>query len=249
MKHAPLIDCREITVRYGAKQALAGVTLSAEEFRWTYVIGPTGGGKTTLLRAISGLVRLDAGEIRIGGRLASNHRISIEPHRRGIGFLFQEPSLWPHLDCLANVALGLADRGLSRRDRTDRARQWLEDFAVGGLEHKFPAEISGGEATAVSLARALAGEPRILLLDEPTAHLDLHLREELMAKLRRLHGELGLTTICVTHQIEPPMGPDDRAIILENGAVLHDGATGEFDAAPRTPFTDALRRSLRRSET
>lgn len=224
--------------------ALARVSFAAEDHSWTYVIGPTASGKTTLLRAIAGLEPLAGGEILIGGRVATDRRVAIAPHLRSVGFLFQEPSLWPHLTAAANVALGVAGRERTQKARIREARRWLDRLGVIGLADSFPAQMSGGEARWVALGRALASQPSILLLDEPTAHLDLHLRGAMMEGLHRVHRELETTTLCVTHQIEPPMRRDDRVIILEAGSVIFDGALWALGQAPETPFTRALRRSL-----
>lgn len=237
----PLIECKEVSCRYGATLALDRVTLGFAAHSWTYIIGPSASGKTTLLRSIAGLQPLAAGEIQIDGRLATNDRIALPPHERSIGFLMQGQSLWPHLSSLANVALGLSDR-LRGRARREEAARWLARLNLSGVAAKFPGELSGGEARGVSLARALAARPRILLLDEPTSNLDLHLRESMMTLLRELHAELQLTTLCVTHQIEPPMKAGDRVIILEKGGVLFDGAFASLSTAPETDFVKALRR-------
>ncbi len=243
-----LIECRDLSVRYSKTIALSDVSLKFDEGSWTTVIGPSGGGKTTLLRAIAGLEPLAEGEIKIAEALASNRRIMLSPHERRIGFLFQESSLWPHLSAAANVALGIADASLSRRAKFQQANQWLERLGLTGMGNKFAGELSGGEAQRVALARALASRPRVLLLDEPTAHLDLHLREGLMAQLHKLHADEKLTTICVMHQFEPPLQSSDRIVILEKRGIHFDGPFSAIPQSPETPFTLALRRYVARVE-
>ena len=157
--------------------------------------------------------------------------------------MFQEPSLWPHLSALANVTLGLP-RGMRGNQRRAAAREWLKRVGAEELATKFPDQLSGGEARRVTLARTLAARPRILLLDEPTAHLDIHLREDLMRQVRRLHEELGLTTLCVTHQIEPPMQLMDRVLLLDNGTIRYDGPLASLGEAPPSPYVEALHRSI-----
>jgi ABC-type Fe3+/spermidine/putrescine transport system ATPase subunit len=242
-----LIECRQITCRYGRAAALEGVSLAFEAGSWTTLIGPSGSGKTTLLRALAGLEELAGGEIILNGVLASNHRLALAPHQRGIGLLFQEPSLWPHLSTVANVELAL-DAATPARRRREEALAWLTRVGVADLARRLPGEISGGEARRVALARALAARPRILLLDEPATHLDIHLRGELLSLVRRLHGELGLTTLCVTHQIEPPIGAGERIIIIERGKVIFDAPFSALSTAPTTPYTTALARWIRRME-
>lgn len=237
-----MINCQQIEVRFGVQVALAGVDFACGRGEWVNVIGPSASGKTTLLRVIAGLQGLVGGKVRLGGKVASDRRIQMTPHARGIGFLFQGPTLWPHLDCRANVALGLSDAVKGWRARREAAHEWLDRVGVAEVARKSPGEISGGEGRRVALARALAAGPRILLLDEPTAHLDLHLREGLMERLRGLHAELGLTTVCVTHQIEPPMTGADRVVLLEGGRILFDGRLGRIAEAPRTDYTRALLR-------
>lgn len=240
----PFVDCQSISVRFGAVAALRDLTLAIEPGAWTYLTGPSGSGKTTLLRAIAGLQPLDSGSIHLEGRLATNARVVLAPHERGVGMLFQEPSLWPHLSAEANVRLALARR--PRAERATLARQWLDRAGVGRLAARLPGELSGGEARRVALARALASQPRLLLLDEPTAHLDLHLRAGMMKLLRDLQRELELPALCVTHQIEPPIAPGDRVVVVEEGRAIFDGAFAELAAAPSTPFLDALKQSAAR---
>jgi ABC-type Fe3+/spermidine/putrescine transport system ATPase subunit len=243
----PLIECRRISCRYGAVNALAEFSLAVEQGAWVTVLGPSGSGKTTLLRALAGLEPLTDGEIVLGGALASNHRIRLAPHQRGIGLLFQEPSLWPHLDAAANVELALSGT-LPRRQQRTEALDWLGRVGAAPLASRRPGELSGGEARRVTLARALAARPAILLLDEPTTHLDLHLREELMGLVRRMHAELGLTTLCVTHQLEPPIAAHERMVILECGRMIFDGSFSDLPQAPATDYTQALRRWIGRLE-
>ncbi|MCX7048393.1 MAG: ABC transporter ATP-binding protein [Candidatus Sumerlaeota bacterium] len=241
----PLIECQKLVCRFGAVAALDSLSASFEAGSWTYILGPSASGKTTLLRAIAGLQTMDAGEIRIEGAKATNARMIIPPHRRRMGFLFQDPSLWPHLSAGANVALGVAG-GLSRRERNDRARQWLEKLGAAHLENKFPAQLSGGESQRVALARTLASEPKVLLLDEPAARLDAHLCDAMMEELIRIHQELELTTLCVTHLFDYPMKSSDRMIALERGALQYDGPVAGIPSAPSTPFIAALQRKMGR---
>lgn len=241
----PLIECRNITCRYGRVPALEGLTLSLDEGTWTTVVGPSGSGKTTLLRALAGLEPLVGGEIVLGGELATNHTLRLAPHQRAVGLLFQEPSLWPHLSAAANVELALP-AGLPRRARRAAALEWLGRVGAAALAGRLPGELSGGEARRVTIARALAARPRILLLDEPATHLDIHLRGELLALLRSLHGELGLTTLCVTHQLEPPLPSAERIVIIEGGRKIFDGPFAKIGEAPETAYTTALRRWISR---
>ena len=241
----PLIECQGVSCRLGGQVVLRDVSFSVAEGSWAWLLGQTGSGKTTLLRVLAGLEALDAGTVGIDGQLASNHEVTLVPHRRAIGLMFQEPSLWPHLDALANVALGLP-RGVKSRGRKAAAREWLERLGAAESAGRFPDQLSGGEARRVTLARALAARPRILLLDEPTAHIDIHLREGLMRQVRHLHEGLALTTLCVTHQIEPPMQLSDRVLLLEDGQLRFAGPLGELAGASGSPYVEVLRRSIDR---
>ncbi len=231
------IECRRLVVRYGAHAALDGLELSLAAGEWAVLMGPSASGKTTLLRAIAGLEPVAGGKLRLGGEDAAAR----PPHARGVGLLFQEPSLWPHLSARANVELALAGGRAARRAE---AHGWLERLGVAHLPGRFAAGISGGERRLVELARTLASRPRVLLLDEPTAHLDLHLRGELLARLRALHAELGLTTLLVTHDPPPGLAAHDRLLLIERGRLIHDAPLAQLAAAPDTDYTRELRRRL-----
>ncbi|MCE5229094.1 ATP-binding cassette domain-containing protein [bacterium] len=236
------IECRGVTCRPAELVVLEGVSFALGAGEWAVMMGPSASGKTTLLRAIAGLQPLAAGEILINGKPASGRRIVMPPHERGLGLLFQDASLWPHLSVRANVELGLGRirPGAARRAE---AVQWLERLGAAHLADKFPANISGGERRLAELARTLAARPSILLLDEPTTHLDVHLRDGLMRRLRELHAELGLTTLCVTHEVERWLNPADRALILEAGRLIHDGS---LNALPQeSDYTETLNREIK----
>ena len=139
----PTVECRELKRSFGPARALAGVTFAVESGEWVTIVGPSGSGKTTLLRAVAGLEPLDSGEIRLGGQLATNSRVMMPPHRRGLAYLPQGESLWPHLAGLENVALGL---GGAARERKDRALQWLERLGVGHAARRLPLGAFGGRS-------------------------------------------------------------------------------------------------------
>jgi molybdate transport system ATP-binding protein len=168
----------------------------------TVLAGPSGGGKTTLLRAIAGLDAPDAGRIAIGDDVLTDGSHSVRAFRRDIGYVFQDYALFRHLDVLANVGYGLRARGIARTERDDRARSWLDRLDIAGLAHARPDALSGGERQRVAVARALASQPRALLLDEPFAALDRDTRERVRAQLAECFADLAIPVVLVTHDEE-----------------------------------------------
>lgn len=164
------------------------------------LLGPSGSGKTTLLRLIAGLETPDEGEIWIGGeRVAVAKRNLVPPHRRGVGFVFQDLALWPHLTVEGNLDFVLASLRTPGRERKERIAKTLQTARAEAFAQRRPAQLSGGEQQRAALARALVGSPRLLLLDEPMAHLDACLKSELLEELRLLQQRLDLTTVYITH--------------------------------------------------
>ena len=239
----PWLECKNLTLQFGTVRALDDVTLNAEQGSWTWLMGPSGSGKTTLLRAIAGLADPAAGTIRIDGEQVGAPGHWRPPHLRGCAFLPQAPSLWPHLSARANVELVLSGKRAATRQAAMAA---LEQVGVADLAGRFPAELSGGQARLVEIARALAARARLVLLDEPAAHLDLHLREELMIRLQELHQKTRLTTLCVAHQPETPLDGSARVALCEAGKIVYDGAFSGLAEAPQTAYIHALTRAVER---
>jgi molybdate transport system ATP-binding protein len=192
------------------------------------VVGPSGAGKTSVLRAIAGLLRPERGRVALGDEtwLDTEARVDLPPERRRVGLVFQEYALFPHLTVRANVAFG-------GRDRVD---ELLERFGVAGLAGARPGAISGGERQRVALARALARDPGVLLLDEPLSALDAHTRRRVRGELREVLGELGLPTLIVTHDFEDATSLADRVGVLVDGRLLQVGSPSELVAAPADAF-------------
>jgi iron(III) transport system ATP-binding protein len=210
---------------YGATAALDDVSLTAPEGKVLALLGPSGSGKSTILRLIAGLEPLDAGEIRIGDERASSTTRSIPTEQRRVGMVFQDYSLFPHLNAAANVAFGL-DK-LTRADREAQALHWLDRV---GLKHRagsYPHELSGGEQQRVALARALAPKPRAVLLDEPFSGLDPVQRAELRDATLATLAEARTTTLFVTHDAEDALQVADRLAILKAGRLLQEAAPRE----------------------
>ncbi|MBL8926865.1 MAG: ATP-binding cassette domain-containing protein [Pseudonocardia sp.] len=200
------------------------------------VLGPNGSGKSTLLDVLAGLLRPDAGHVRVGGRTLTDSGVHVPPHRRGVGLLAQQPLLFPHLTVLANVEFGPRAQGVSRRAATARARELLDAVDVAGLADRRPAQLSGGQQQRVALARALAAGPDLLLLDEPLAALDVDTMPAMRALLRRTLRDSGRTAVLVTHAALDALVLADRVVVLSEGVVAEEGSTRAVLARPRSPF-------------
>jgi molybdate transport system ATP-binding protein len=206
------------------------------------VLGPNGSGKTTLLRCLAGLRSIRSGLIEIDGTAVDDpeHRVFTPPEQRSVGFVFQEPLLFPHLTVLDNVAFGLRHRGAPATDARRHATTWLERLGIEHLRNARSRELSGGQAQRVALARALAPEPRVLLLDEPFSSLDAAARLEMRRALRgALDGFTG-ATVLVTHDPVEALSLADRVVILERGAVVQADAPYEVAARPRSAWIASL---------
>jgi osmoprotectant transport system ATP-binding protein len=236
---AGAIELRGIEKRYGAQEALAGVDLVVQPGEFTALVGGSGSGKTTLLKTINALVTPDAGEVWVEGE-----RVGERPPymlRRKIGYVFQEIGLFPHLTVAENVAvtpklLGWEAGRIAERVRTLLELVDLPPDAAG----RAPSELSGGQRQRVGVARALAAEPALMLMDEPFGALDPLTRDHLGADYRALHERLGLTTVMVTHDMAEAVLLADRLVVLSKGRILADGAPAKLLAEARDPEVRAL---------
>lgn len=221
-----------IDKRYGATAALSGIDATVERNSLVALLGPSGCGKSTLLRIVAGFDRPDRGRVRIDGADVTD----VPAQRRGIGFVAQNYALFPHMTVAKNIAFALDVRGVARDRSAARVDELLRLVRLEGYGKRLPRELSGGQRQRVALARALAAEPAILLLDEPFAALDLHVRRELRAWLRDLHERTHTTTILVTHDADEAMELADRIVLLEDGRVAQTGTPHDVYRAPRSPF-------------
>ncbi|MCS7200322.1 MAG: ABC transporter ATP-binding protein, partial [Caldimicrobium sp.] len=201
------------------------ISFEVEEGEFFSILGPSGSGKTTLLRIIAGLDSLDKGEILIGGKLVAKDSWQIPPEKRGIGLVFQDPALFPHLNVFENIAFGI--EGLSKQERKRRVFELLELIGLSGYEGRYPHELSGGEKQRVALARALAPRPKVLLLDEPFANLDYELKRELGEETRSIAKKQNITVLMVTHDQEEALCLSDRIGILSPRGCLEQVGTPE----------------------
>jgi sulfate/thiosulfate transport system ATP-binding protein len=230
------IQVEHIHKTFGSFVALDDVTLDFPSGALTALLGPSGCGKTTLLRVIAGLERADSGRVVLAGEDASDTHV----RRRRVGFVFQHYALFRHMTVFENVAFGL--RVKPRRERPKeaeiraRVRRLLELVQLAPLADRFPSQLSGGQRQRIALARALAVEPKVLLLDEPFGALDAQVRKELRRWLRRLHDELHITSVFVTHDQEEALEVADRVVLMNRGRVEQQGTPIEVYEQPATPF-------------
>jgi ABC-type Fe3+/spermidine/putrescine transport system ATPase subunit len=228
----PALECVGVSVGYGRDFVLRDVDLAVDAGEVMALLGPSGSGKTTLLHAVAGFVAPMAGEIRLGGVPASTSRGSIAPEHRRVGMVFQHYALWPHMTALDTVAYPLRRAGLARSDARARAGDLLGRVGIGALADRRPHQMSGGEQQRVGLARALAREPTIYLFDEPTAHLDAHLRATVVEELARHRSEAGAAALYATHEPAEALAVADRVAVVHDGRVAQIGTPTEVYARP-----------------
>jgi multiple sugar transport system ATP-binding protein len=213
-------------------EVLRGLDLEAEEGELLVVLGPSGSGKSTTLRIAAGLEEPTAGSVHIGGRDVTR----VPASKRNVAMVFQSYALFPHFDAARNIGFGLSARGMKREEVERRVREAAELVGVAEFLHRRPYELSGGERQGVALARALAREPDVFLLDEPLSNLDAQLRTRTRAELKRLHAELGRTMVYVTHDQVEALTLGDRVAVLERGLVAQVGTPDEIYRRPVDRF-------------
>jgi putative spermidine/putrescine transport system ATP-binding protein len=227
------LSIRNVIKSYGALQnAVDDVSLDILPGEFISFLGPSGSGKTTTLMMIAGFQRPTSGEIKLGERAMGG----IPPYRRNIGMVFQNYALFPHLSVADNIGFSLRMRGVSRTEKEKRVTRALAMVNLQGFERRFPAELSGGQQQRVALARALVFEPDLILLDEPLGALDKNLREHMQVELKRIHRELGVTMIYVTHDQTEAMTMSDRIAVFNRGRIEQVDSPTEIYFKPRTSF-------------
>ena len=226
------IQARNISKRFGDFQALDDVSVDVEGGSLTALLGPSGSGKSTLLRIIAGLEWPDSGEILLAGEEAT----TVAPQQRGVGFVFQHYAAFKHMTVRDNIAFGLKVRKRPRGEIRARVAELLALVQLEGFGDRYPAQLSGGQRQRMALARALAPEPRVLLLDEPFGALDARVRGELRRWLRRLHDETHTTTVFVTHDQEEAMEVADNVVVMNRGRIEQAAKPEELYDAPANEF-------------
>jgi sulfate/thiosulfate transport system ATP-binding protein len=226
------ITIQGVSRHFGDFTALGDVSVEIPGGSLTALLGPSGSGKSTLLRVIAGLERPDGGTVEIDGRDAT----TLPPQRRGVGFVFQHYAAFKHMTVRENVAFGLKVARRPKAEIRARVEELLELVQLPGLADRYPAQLSGGQRQRMALARALAVEPQVLLLDEPFGALDARVRKELRAWLRRLHDEVHVTTVFVTHDQEEAMEVADRIVVMNHGRVEQVGGPRDLYEHPANAF-------------
>jgi sulfate transport system ATP-binding protein len=226
------IQISGINKKFGDFVALDDVSVSIPTGELTALLGPSGGGKSTLLRIIAGLESADSGTVEIEG-VESTH---LPPQKRNVGFVFQHYAAFKHMSVAKNVAFGLEIRKRSKSETAAKVAELLELVHLSQFGHRLPSQLSGGQRQRMALARALAVEPRVLLLDEPFGALDAKVRKELREWLRRLHDEVHVTTVFVTHDQEEALEVADQIVVINEGRIEQIGAPEELYDKPANNF-------------
>ncbi len=226
------IDVQNVNKFYGEYHASKNISFQVEKGKLVGLLGPSGGGKTTILRMIAGLEQPDNGSILFRGQEMNR----VEPQKRGIGVVFQNYALFKHMTVFDNIAFGLNVQKKSKSFIKERVNELLDLTNLSGLGKRYPNELSGGQRQRVAFARALAPEPQILLLDEPFAAIDAHVRRELRSWLREMIDRLGITTLFVTHDQEEAIEIADQILVVNQGRIEQHGTPIEIYQSPQTDF-------------
>jgi len=226
------LSIQDLSKSFGAFRALDRVTLDVHDGEFLALLGPSGCGKTMLLRQIAGFDKPDEGRITIGDAVVTGPDGHVPPERRRIGIVFQSYALWPHMTVAENVAYGLDVAGVHEPERSRRVREALSLVALDGFDQRRPAMLSGGQRQRVALARCLVTEPSLVLLDEPLANLDVHLRASMEREFASFHERTGTTMLYITHDQAEAMALADRVAVMERGRVLQVATPSELYREP-----------------
>ena len=228
-----------VSISYGAKQVVKDFSLSVNDGEIMGIIGPSGCGKTTLIRALCGLIKPDKGSIYIADQLvfSDEKRINVAPERRGIGVVFQDYAVWPHLSVWDNVCYPMKKHKVSKEEIAKRAAYALEQVRMTGYEKHMPAQLSGGQQQRVAIARSLVSSDELIVLDEPITNLDAKLREEMILEIQMIQQNIGTTIIYITHDQEAALQLCDRIAIMQpDGQICQIGSDEEIIRRPANRF-------------
>lgn len=226
------VEFKNIRKVYGRKEVLSGVSVSIEKGQLLSLLGPSGCGKTTLLRILAGFVSPTQGEVKVGGRLMN----PIPPNKRNVGMVFQHYCLFPHMKVYENITFGLKMRKMDSKTMHQRTMECLDLVHLAHLKDAYPGQLSGGMKQRIALARVLAFQPSVLLLDEPFAALDRNLKDEMQFEVRKLQQMLKITTLFVTHDQREAMTISDRIAVMNYGRIEQEGLPLEIYDHPNTKF-------------
>ena len=226
------VNLERVVKHYGSVVALQEMDLEIQEGEFLTLLGPSGCGKTTTLRLVAGFIEPTQGTIYLG----NDDVTFVPPQKREIGMVFQDYALFPHMTIADNIGFGLKERGAGKEEIRNRVGELLDLIHLPGVEDRYPAELSGGQAQRVAVARAVAYAPRVLLMDEPLGALDLKLREAMQIELRRIQQELKITTVYVTHDQGEAMNMSDRIVVMNLGLIEQTGNAEDIYNNPRTKF-------------
>lgn len=235
-----LTTIKDIVMEFGEFRALDNVNLEIQAGEFIAILGPSGCGKTTLLRLLAGFNKPTAGEIHIGGEMVASSKYVLPPNMRNISMVFQSYALWPHMSVYKNIEFPIKNsRFLSPRikeNKAERVAELIELVGLSGMEKRLPGQLSGGQRQRVALARSLAIEPALLLMDEPLSNLDTALRVEMRREIKRLHESTKATILYVTHDQVEALALADRIVVMDRGRIQQIGSPRELYMAPETPF-------------
>ncbi|MXN54040.1 polyamine ABC transporter ATP-binding protein [Shinella sp. AETb1-6] len=229
----PIIEITDGNKAFSGFKALQNINLSIAQGEIVTLLGPSGCGKTTLMRIFAGFESLTSGSLKIDGKDVS----SLPPEKRPVNMVFQRYALFPHLDVFENVAYGLKVKGIGKDEVRERVRNMLRIVQMDHLQQRFITELSGGQCQRVALARALVNGPKVLLLDEPLAALDLKIRQHMLTEMKRIHAETGATFIYVTHDQDEAMILSDRVVLIDRGQIVQVDTPQDMYNKPNCLFS------------
>ena len=240
-----VIALEDVWLKLGATPVLSGLSLTLEPGEVLALLGPSGAGKTTVVRLILGFIAPERGSVRLNGAVASaDGRVLQLPEERNLAVVLQELALWPHLTVAGNLAFGLEARGMPRAVREARIADMTRRVGLAGKEDRRPAHLSGGERQRVAIARALVLDPQAVLFDEPLTNLDVSLKRELLALVRGLLKERGVSALYVTHEPREAVYVGDRIAVVGDGRVVQTGTLDVIRASPANEFVRRLLNDL-----
>ncbi len=223
MEREPVIQFKNCTKLFGSKTVLHNISFEVnEENSFTTIIGKSGSGKTTLLRLVAGLEKLNDGRIYINGKIVSEgKKIIVPPHERNVGFIFQDLALWSHFTVYQNIEFGLKQKKIP--DYKSKIMQMLDEFGIADLKNNYTHQLSGGQQQLVALARSMVLQPKLLLMDEPLANLDVKLKTQMRKRIKQLVKEKDISIFYVTHDHKEAMEMSDKMMVLNEGAIAYYG--------------------------